>query len=434
MAIITAIPERTQNRTAMKRVLAYVMQDYKTTYKGVKLVSGQNCIPESAYTEFMATKNQYRKTNGVFFKQYVQSFKPGTATPELIHQIGVETAKFFDGFEVVIATHIDKDHWHNHFVVNSVNCETGLKIQINEKGLEDLRNYSDKICRQFGLEILKPYTKPKQTTINTKEYRAAMKGESWKFALMATIDQAMKYCKDKDEFKNYLKRYGYDVKWQENYKYITYTCPNNMKCRDIRLHQDKYKKEMMELEFRLRELEMEKRRASYQNGRSNISNDSGQGLLAGVDTITDKSADAAGEYNRQRSDGKTDNLFNPSGGNEIEVSDRSNCEQDIKPAATGWETEREHLFSGKRDEQQYRTFSEIDDEEMAAVDNSASVGNTDPFVSGLYALASAAEMNRQPKAKTPKPVRNKKRRIGQREDDHSGDYQNNNKLYYGQSM
>ena len=257
MAIITAIPERAQNRTAMKRVIAYVMQDYKTTYKGVKLVSGQNCIPESAYTEFMATKNQYRKTNGVFFKQYVQSFKPGTATPELIHQIGVETAKFFDGFEVVIATHIDKDHWHNHFVVNSVNCETGLKIQINEKGLEDLRNYSDKICRQFGLEILKPYTKPKQTTINTKESRAAMKGESWKFALMATIDQAMKYCKDKDEFKNYLKRYGYDVKWQENYKYITYTCPNNMKCRDIRLHQDKYKKEMMELEFRLRELEME---------------------------------------------------------------------------------------------------------------------------------------------------------------------------------
>lgn len=257
MAIITAIPDKTQNRTAMKRVLAYVMQDYKTTYKGVKLVSGQNCIPESAYTEFMATKNQYRKANGVFFKQYVQSFKPGTATPELIHQIGVETAKFFNGFEVVIATHIDRDHWHNHFVVNSVNCETGLKIQINEKGLEDLRNYSDKICRQFGLEILKPYTKPKQTTINTKEYRAAMKGESWKFALMATIDQAMKYCKDKDEFKNYLKRYGYDVKWQENYKYITYICPNNMKCRDIRLHQDKYKKEMMELEFRLRELEME---------------------------------------------------------------------------------------------------------------------------------------------------------------------------------
>ena len=434
MVIITAIPERTQNRAAMKRVLTYVMQDFKTIYEGVKLVSGQNCIPESAYTEFMATKNQYRKANGVFFKQYVQSFKPGTATPELIHQIGVETAKFFNGFEVVIATHIDRDHWHNHFVVNSVNCENGLKIQIDEKGLEDLRNYSDKICQRFGLGTLKPYTKPKQKAINTKEYRAAMKGESWKFALMATIDQAMKYCRTKDEFKKYLKRYGYDVKWQENYKYITYICPNNMKCRDIRLHQDKYKKEMMELEFRLRELEMEKRRASYQNGRGNISNDSGQGLPAGVNTVTDESAGTAGEYNRQRSDGKTDNLFNPSGGSEIEVSGRSNCGQNIESAATGWGNERAYLFSSKSDKQQYRTFSKIDDEEMATVYDSDSVSITAPVVSGLYALASTAEMIRQPKAKTPKPIRNKKEGIGQREDDHSGDYQDNNELYYGQSM
>ena len=80
----------------MKKVLDYVMQDYKTMYNGVKLVSGQNCIPNSAYFEFMATKNQYGKANGVFFKQYVQSFKPNTATPELIHQIGIETAKFFE--------------------------------------------------------------------------------------------------------------------------------------------------------------------------------------------------------------------------------------------------------------------------------------------------------------------------------------------------
>lgn len=94
----------------MKKVLGYVMQDYKTVYNGIKLVSGQNCIPSSACSEFMATKNQYGKANGVFFKQYVQSFKPNTATPEQIHQIGVETAKYFDGFEVVVATHIDRDH------------------------------------------------------------------------------------------------------------------------------------------------------------------------------------------------------------------------------------------------------------------------------------------------------------------------------------
>lgn len=212
MATFTAISNKTQNRTAMRNVLDYVMQDYKTVYNSIKLVSGQNCIPNSAYSEFMATKNQYGKAKGVFFKQYVQSFKPSTATPEIIHQIGIETAKYFDDFEVVIATHIDRDHWHNHFVVNSVNCETGLKIQINEKSLEELRNYSDSICQKFGVEVLKPYTKPKQKSMNTREYRAAEKGQSWKFTLMAMIDQAMKYCRTKDEFRKYMKRYGYDVK------------------------------------------------------------------------------------------------------------------------------------------------------------------------------------------------------------------------------
>lgn len=78
----------------------------------------------------------------------------------------METAKSFEGFEVVVATHIDRDHWHNHFDVNSVNSETGLKIQINEKGFEELRNRSDQICQQFGLEVLTPYQKPKQRSMN----------------------------------------------------------------------------------------------------------------------------------------------------------------------------------------------------------------------------------------------------------------------------
>lgn len=167
MPTFTAIPEKTQTATAMRRVLDYVMQDKKTVINGIKLVSGQNCVPESAFQEFMATKHRYGKATGVFFKQYVQSFKPNCgATPKQIHQIGLETAKAFDGFEVVVATHIDRDHWNNHFVVNSVNCETGYKIQINEKGLEQLRQRSDEICQKFGLQILQPYQKPKQRSMN----------------------------------------------------------------------------------------------------------------------------------------------------------------------------------------------------------------------------------------------------------------------------
>ncbi len=98
MAIVTAIKEKTQSRTAMKKVMDYVAQDYKTLFQNqngeqYRLLSGQNCCGETAFQEFMATKKQYRKENKVFFYQYVQSFKPDCgATPQEIHQMGMELA------------------------------------------------------------------------------------------------------------------------------------------------------------------------------------------------------------------------------------------------------------------------------------------------------------------------------------------------------
>ena len=247
MATFTAIPEKTQTATAMRRVLDYVMQDKKTVIDGIKLVSGQNCVPESAFQEFMSTKHLYGKATGVFFKQYVQSFKPDCgATPKQIHQIGLETAKAFGGFEVVVATHIDRDHWHNHFVVNSVNRETGYKIQINEKGLKQLRQRSDEICQQFGLEILQPYQKPKQRSMNQREYRAALRGNSKKLKLTNAIDYAVAMSRTKQQFIEQLQKLGYGVKWIDHYKYITYTTPDGQRFRDNRLPDDKYLKTNME--------------------------------------------------------------------------------------------------------------------------------------------------------------------------------------------
>lgn len=252
MAIFTAIPEKTQTAAAMKRVINYVMQDKKTVYEDdngnrQKLVSGQNCVAESAYHEFMATKRRFHKTTGVYYKQYVQSFKPDCgATPEQIHQIGLEMAEAFEGFEVVVATHIDRDHWHNHFVVNSVNSETGLKIQINENGLEELRRKSDEICKRHGLEVLAPYQKPKQSTMNGREYHAAIRGKSQKLKLMNAIDIAVARSRSKKRFVEEMKKLGYGVKWIDRYKYITYTTPEGLRIRDNRLFENKYLKTNME--------------------------------------------------------------------------------------------------------------------------------------------------------------------------------------------
>ena len=270
MATFTAIPEKTQTATAMKRVLDYVMQDKKTVIDGIKLVSGQHCVPESAYQEFMATKNQYGKAKGVFFKQYVQSFKPDcNATPEQIHRIGLETAKLFDGFEVVVATHIDRDHWHNHFVVNSVNCETGYKIQINEKGLEELRHKSDAICKQFGLEVLTLYQKPKQKSINQREYRTALRGDSKKLKLTNAIDYAVATSRSKKQFIEQMEKLGYGVKWIDHYKYITYTTPEGQRFRDNRLLDDKYLKTNMEELFAYGYYETKEQQSDRTDNRGN---------------------------------------------------------------------------------------------------------------------------------------------------------------------
>ena len=206
MATVTAIRERTQNKVAMNKVISYVSQDKKTLLQSGtgahKLISGKNCCAETAYSEFMATKRQYGKESGVFFYQYVQSFKPGeNTTPEQVHQIGLELAEQFKGYEVLVATHIDADHWHNHLIVNSVSHMTGKKLQFNEKDLNELRCKSDEICQSQGLSTLKPYKKQEnKSRLSQREYRAALRGNSWKFALMAAIDKAMAQSRSKSEF------------------------------------------------------------------------------------------------------------------------------------------------------------------------------------------------------------------------------------------
>ena len=111
---------------------------------------------------------------------------------------------------------------------------------------------SDEICRHHNLSTLEPYSKDGMK-ISTREYRTAVKGQSWKFKLMNDIDKAMNISGSKEDFINAMSIMGYSVTWTGDRKYITYQCPNKMKCRDIKLHNDKYLKGSMENEFRYRQ-------------------------------------------------------------------------------------------------------------------------------------------------------------------------------------
>lgn len=256
MATVTYIRESKQSISAMKGVIDYCCQDKKVydEISNQRLVSGVNCDGENAFKEFMATKKSYGKTDGMNFYQYVQSFSPDeNITPQKAHEVALEFAeKVWTGYEVLVATHCDAQHIHSHFVINSVSFEKGKKLRQNPNTLKSLRALSDEICRQHNLSTLEPYSKDGMK-ISTKEYRTAVKGQSWKFKLMNDIDKAMNISACKEDFINAMSIMGYSVTWTDGRKYITYQCPNKMKCRDIKLHNDKYLKGNMENEFRYRQ-------------------------------------------------------------------------------------------------------------------------------------------------------------------------------------
>ena len=194
MATVIFIKEGRQNRSAMRAVINYCQQEYKTFDSKSKrrLVSGVNCDGENAFREFMATKKVHDKANGVFFYHYAQSFPPNEKiTPEQAHEIALEFAeKAWPGHEVLVATHCDKEHIHSHFVINSVGFESGMKLRQSPSTLKKLRKLSDEICIAHGLSVLQPYEGGGRS-MSSREYRARLRGNSWKQKLANDIDKAI---------------------------------------------------------------------------------------------------------------------------------------------------------------------------------------------------------------------------------------------------
>lgn len=242
MAIIEAI----SSKANIKRIIRYVTQDKKTN---VNLISGKDCMAESCLEEMLYTKNLYHKNSGRQYIHIIQSFDPkDNLSAEQVHNVGIKLANTFNGFQVLVATHIDKNHLHNHLVINSVSFENGYKIQMSKKDLQYIKDYSDKLCLEIGASVIPK--KEKTNYIKRNEYRVAEQGKSWKFKLMNVIDLSLAESNCKDDFIKDMNKLGYQVNWTDTRKYITYTTPEGYKCRDNKLYDEKYSKGVMENEFR----------------------------------------------------------------------------------------------------------------------------------------------------------------------------------------
>ena len=256
MAIISFTNyKRGQTTGCMSAVMRYTMQDKKTEFEGQQLVTGINCQPESVYADFMTTKRLYHKTDGVLFYHMVQSFPKGEAVdPVTAHAAALKLAEYYEGYEVLVCTHTDREHIHSHFLINSVNFDTGRKLHIAKEQLQELRQRNDMVCKEFSLPVFQPREQKQKTkTMTIGEYHTAARGQSKKLQLMNIINDCMRHASNREEFIALMESEGYKVRWEKSRKNITHTTPSGWQCRDRLLFGDKYLKENMEYEFRIRE-------------------------------------------------------------------------------------------------------------------------------------------------------------------------------------
>ncbi len=260
-------------RDSLKRVLDYAENPDKTGYLGLRQVleyaedanktgeddefetcyhiTGINCMVKTAFEEMTAVKERFGKTGGNQAYHAYQSFKPGEVTPEQCHEIGVTLAKTLwgDRFQIIVTTHLDKSHLHNHLVINSVSFKDGKKFNDNKATYAEMRRISDSFCRNAGLSVIEnPGGKTPRAI-----YFAEKRGEPTRYNLMReAIDRAMeRNCINLQDLQRAMLEQGNILEASETRKYATLRSVSSKK--PVRLYQLGEKYDLPKLQERLEE-------------------------------------------------------------------------------------------------------------------------------------------------------------------------------------
>ncbi len=225
MAIIKAV----NSKASIGRGINYITQEEKTEEK---LISGINCNPETAIDEMKATKEINSKTTGRQYYHFIQSFNPiDRVDPQTAHKLGkewLERNDKFKGYEIVLATHVDKEHTHNHFIINSVSFETGMKLHTNKKEYQKMKEISNQISRENGLTIPeKSQEKGKITSFNQNKYQAMKRHfegnyKSYVIDTAIAVSQVKETATSKYDFIEKMEQQGYTTNWKDTSKNITF--------------------------------------------------------------------------------------------------------------------------------------------------------------------------------------------------------------------
>ena len=215
-------PEKTTQRpernaaamSSLRAMLEYACNEDKTDQ--MMFVTGINCDPDTALEDFMTVKRRWHKEGGRLAYHGYQSFRegPGKITAEEAHEIGVELAKdlWGDRYQVVVATHLNTGHFHNHFVLNSVSYSDGLKYVRFKSDYRRMQTVSDRICREHRLHVI---DKPSNTKGKTyDEWLAEREGRyTIRGRIREDIDFVTALSRSWNEFTELMEMLGYEFKF-----------------------------------------------------------------------------------------------------------------------------------------------------------------------------------------------------------------------------
>lgn len=207
-------PEAIAARKAVGDVINYASNSDKT--EQMMYVTGINCNPKDAANEFMETKLMWNKTGGRLAYHGYQAFLEGDGqiSAKTAHEIGVRLAQevWGDRFEVVVATHLNTDHYHSHFVINSVSFRDGYKYRRTKSDYWKMRLANDKLCKEYGLHIVvDPFGKSGRSY---DEWQADRQGKmTVRGTIREDIDYAIKISRSEEEFAKTMKELGYEFKF-----------------------------------------------------------------------------------------------------------------------------------------------------------------------------------------------------------------------------
>lgn len=213
MAVNQTAENKIKTEAGLTEALAYITNPAK-----ISEVSRLNCSGSNSNTldQFRLLRLAFNQNKGIIAHHFIQSFAPNdNVTPETVHRFGVEYAKLcFPNYQVVVSTHVDKEHLHNHIIVNSCNMITGRKYYDNKETMKNNRVISDKLCRKHGVSVIT--SKSEFKPIDQTTMQLALKHKSWKIQLLSDLDEAKESCKSKSEFISFLKNKNYEVRYEKH--------------------------------------------------------------------------------------------------------------------------------------------------------------------------------------------------------------------------